>query len=243
MIEKNPLEKEIVEILFSSDEKNTLTPSFLEEIAQAHKEAIEEGYKIILFCSLNPKYFSNGLSPSYVLSLKREERIQVFDALAKFLIDLYLLPAIHFSLIQGFALAGGAVITLISDYRYMAPRSKIGFTETLVGLYVPSLLIEILRECVFPPYLKEVVWGNIFREEEAKKIGLIDSITPSLKEDALKRARRYLRYPDFQGIIATKKALREPLVKRLEKKWKEEREILKKFSQGDAFDKVMRSLL
>ena len=80
--------------------------------------------------------------------------------------------------ITGHAPAGGAVLSIMCDYRVMADGAfKIGLNETQVGLAVPAPIQAVLRRLV-GAYRAErlMVAGTMLDSAGAKTVGFVDEL-------------------------------------------------------------------
>ena len=122
--------------------------------------------------------FSAGLDVPALLQLKRDD-FRVFwndffglcAALARSSIPIV-------AAITGHAPAGGAVLSIMCDYRVMADGAfKIGLNETQVGLAVPECIQAALRRLV-GTYRAErlMVAGAMLDAADAKAIGFVDEL-------------------------------------------------------------------
>ena len=92
--------------------------------------------------------------------------------------DLACSPIPVVAAITGHAPAGGAVLSIMCDYRVMADGAyKIGLNETQVGLAVPATIQGALRRLV-GAYRAErlMVAGMMLESAEAKAIGFVDEL-------------------------------------------------------------------
>ena len=225
---------------------NELNSEFMQEIIQAHQDlAHDEGVKALILSSYNSKYFCNGIDPEYMLARSISGRREVFALLFQMLQVLYTFPKPHFAVIEGHAMAGGAVLGLISDFRYMADnRSRYCFSEAAVGLTVPHALLAMMRAAIHAPYInKAVMQCHAFRPQEACKAGIVDFVFPP--EDLLKRAKkdmqRLLRF-SLPSLISVKQNLRTPILEYMQKNREQALVEIEKFL-GQEFEERMRALL
>lgn len=114
--------------------------------------------------------------------------------------------------INGHAIAGGCVIAAACDVRLMATGDgRIGVPELLVGVPFPSLVIEVLRFALAPPYLQELMLrGATYKPIEALKRGVVDEVTDYLDARAIAVAQD-LAAIDPEAFRLTKLLLRAPV--------------------------------
>ncbi len=124
------------------------------------------------------KFFSIGLDLPGLLQLGRTEMTDFYVALNQVILDLYTLPIPTASAINGHATAGGGVLALGTDFRFVAAgRKLIGFNEVKIGLSVPGLADLMLRQLVGDRHATEMVFSGDFLEpDQSLEIGLVDAV-------------------------------------------------------------------
>ncbi len=121
--------------------------------------------------------------------------------------------------VNGHAVAGGAVLAAIADFRLMAAGpGRVGLTEILVGVPFPATILEIVRFACAGPSLPELLYhGRTYPPDEAVGRRLIDEVVAP--EELMPRA---LALADALGgrepvaFAAIKRALRADAIARVE---------------------------
>ncbi len=173
---------------------NTLTPDLLERLRVAHVElTANRDVRAIVLGSQNQKFFSNGLDPEFMLKCTRAERAEYFRTLMEMSIAMYSFPKLELAAIGGHAMAGGAVLGILCDFRFMAEgKHRFSFSEVRVGLTIPGSILGILEGVVGPQHLRDAAMlGELFRPEEAFRIGLVDRVVPP--DELHEQAERYIK--------------------------------------------------
>ena len=201
--------------------KNELNPEFLNEITQAHLILEkDDGVDGVIMSSIFPKYFSNGLDPIFILSQNDKGRFDLIQHFFKTIIAMYSFSKIHFSLIEGHAMAGGAFLGICSDYRYMSnAKGRYCFTEILIGLPIPAPLIQIIKEVIITKYLRQLTLeAKAYKAKEALEIGLVDYVMEpeELVSKAIKDMKKFVNFTQ-SSLRDTKKNLRLATMQGLEK--------------------------
>ncbi|MGH7320348.1 MAG: enoyl-CoA hydratase/isomerase family protein [Candidatus Rokuibacteriota bacterium] len=81
--------------------------------------------------------------------------------------------------IQGYALGGGAELTLACDVRFMADEAEIGFPEIELGLFPGAGGTQRLTRLLGPARaLQLMMEGRRLTGHEAKALGLVDRLLP-----------------------------------------------------------------
>jgi enoyl-CoA hydratase len=118
--------------------------------------------------------------------------------------------------VNGYAIAGGAVLACCADRRVMS-AGRIGITELQVGVPFPARAFEVVRFAVPHHYLSEFALGaTTYATDEALKRGWVDEVvTPGeLMPRALAVAQQYASLSPV-AFAQTKKQIREPAAVRL----------------------------
>lgn len=176
--------EQIAVIRFSNPPYNDLTDEIIDEHSAVFDQlSSDPGVSGVILTSLNEKYFCNGLAPDFMLNQDIRGRINTFKNLLTMVRNLYSFPKPFLCAINGHALAGGAVISALADWRFMADgKGRIGFTEVAVGIPVPPALIAVGREYIHPPFLRKTFMESyLYKPQEALKAGLLDAIFPQNK--------------------------------------------------------------
>ncbi|MEQ9364614.1 MAG: enoyl-CoA hydratase/isomerase family protein [Leptospirales bacterium] len=172
---------------------NDLTPEVIEELIEAHRLlAADDSVWMVVLGGQGEKFFCNGLSPEYILAQDAAGRAAVFARLFDLMRAMYAFPKIEAAAMGGHAMAGGAVLGILCDFRFMrAGKSRIGFSEVAAGLTVPEFLIDIIEGVIGPQHLVQTAMlAKAYRPEEALAIGLVDDVFPPEEFDA--RVEAYL---------------------------------------------------
>jgi len=172
----------IREIRMTRPPVNALNTGFVSLQKQALQEAVKCSDAIVL--SGLPGIFSAGLDVVELLPLGRNELQDFWRAFIELLETIACSPVPVAAAITGHAPAGGAVISLMTDYRVMSSGNyKIGLNETRVGLVIPHLLQDAMVTLVGPRVAeKMIVAGSLVSPEEALEIGLVDALEDGHEE-------------------------------------------------------------
>ena len=148
-----------------------------------------------------------GLDLPGLLQLGRAEMVEFYDAFNQVVLDLYTLPLPTASAIAGHATAGGAILAVTTDFRFVqSGRKLIGFNEVKIGVSVPCLPDLILRQLVGDRGATEMIYqGEFLEPEQARKIGLVDAVvsTKNLEKEAIGKIASLVALPQ-QGLSLVK---------------------------------------
>ena len=172
----------IREIQLTRPPVNALNPGLVTSLTQSLREAQAECDAIVL--SGLPGIFSAGLDVVELKSLDREAMRAFWKDFISLLETIACSPVPIAAAITGHSPAGGAVISLMVDYRVMSHgKFKIGLNETRVGLVIPPLLHNAVGRLTGPRAAERlVVGGELIDPEYALEIGFVDALEPGFEE-------------------------------------------------------------
>jgi enoyl-CoA hydratase len=189
--------------------------------------------------------FSAGADLRKVLAGDPSEIDQGIDSLTRNFRTLFTFPRPIVAAVNGFALAGGAVITCGCDHRLMGRTGAIGAIELSAGVPFPSWALELVRHNVPAGHFQEVVLlGRAYESEDALRIGLVDEIVDDerLMPRALEVARELARVP--RATYAHTKAMaRGPSVELADRVARETDEAIKQAWRSDEVHAAIRRQL
>ncbi len=203
-----------------TNDQNSLTRASLIELTKIlHDTQADEKYAALVFTSENPKFFSNGLDASNVGTTPDDKLAEEVGEIVLFFDHFLRFDKPVIAEVSGYAMGGGAVITVGSDYKYMLEgKARISFSEVLVGLPLPGTFIDKIARTVYPPFVNSVCAAENYKAGEAKAIGLIDETAPdleSLRKLTLKKLDYLNRIP-LSALQRTKQSINAPILERSE---------------------------
>jgi enoyl-CoA hydratase/carnithine racemase len=172
-------EESVSTVVFNHAPMNLMNIESMAALLEAHREAdANPDTRVIVMRSGIDKLFSNGIDPMAVLPADTEGRTAVFAALERLIRVLISLGKPHIAVLNGPALAGGAVLAVAADFRYFDEKAgAICFAEAKVGLPIPASIITLIRQYCAPAMLREVVLlGKHLKAPRALEAGLADGV-------------------------------------------------------------------
>jgi enoyl-CoA hydratase/carnithine racemase len=107
--------------------------------------------------------------------------------------------------VEGFALAGGCELAVLSDFIVAGETAVFGVPETTIGLFPGIGGTQLLPRILGAPLAKELIFtGRRMKAEEAKAAGLINHLVP--KGQALARALEIAASIAANGPLAVRQA-------------------------------------
>lgn len=216
---------------------NLLDIAFMEEFTAIHAAFRKDDavWGVILHSTV-PGYFSNGLDPDMMLQRDVRGRQEVFEVLLRMVLDVYAFEKPHISAIEGHAMAGGAVLAILSDWRFMSrDKSRISFSEVAVGLTIPKAIINLIEAATGPGPLREIAMlGGAIKSSDAQRLGLVDEVfdNGTTLREAEKFLKRIFELP-LASVRNVKQTLRAANIANL--KGREGLETLASFLSAESF--------
>jgi enoyl-CoA hydratase/carnithine racemase len=168
---------------------NALNLQMTDEMAKALQNLEHDSsVRSVVFCSSSAKFFSIGFDIPHLFELTRRDFGVFYHAFNRVCLHLYTLPKPTVAAITGHAIAGGCILALCCDYRFIADGRKLmGLNEIKLGVPVPYLADCVLRHLVGTRYAREVVeTGEFYPPEESSRLGMVDLVLPL--EEVMPRA-------------------------------------------------------
>ncbi|UCE35887.1 MAG: enoyl-CoA hydratase/isomerase family protein [Thermoplasmata archaeon] len=160
---------------------NPLNLEFLEEISKNLKKLKQDpSVRSVVVTSANDKFFSIGFDIPKLYDLSREEVSIFYQAYNRVCMDLYTFPKPTIAAITGHAIAGGCILTLCCDLRFIAEGKKLmGLNEIKLGVPVPYPGDRILTQLVGTRYASDIMnSGEFYSTSEQLRMGMVDFVLP-----------------------------------------------------------------
>ncbi|MCL4694866.1 MAG: enoyl-CoA hydratase/isomerase family protein [Candidatus Hydrogenedentes bacterium] len=207
-------------VTYTNPPFNLLDIEIMDALVAAHQEAdAHPDTRVIVTRSGLDGMFCNGLNPMTVLEADLDGRSAIFAGVGRMIHGLYSLRKPHIAVLNGPAMAGGAVFAITADFRYLdQDRGALCFAEAKVGVPVPEELAAIIAGVCSPAMLREVVMlGKNLKPEQALAAGLVDGIAPAdgLEELVSTQVARLSRL-SCDVVKACKASIRAPIWRRTE---------------------------
>lgn len=160
---------------------NALNLQLIRELAQGLQGVRDDpNVRGLVLASTNDKFFSIGFDIPGLFDLSRDDFTRFYQAFNSFCMDLYTLPKPTVAAITGHAIAGGCILTLCCDYRFIAEGRKLmGLNEIKLGVPVPYVADCVLRQLVGSRNAREVMYiGDFYQPEALLQLGMVDQVHP-----------------------------------------------------------------
>jgi enoyl-CoA hydratase/carnithine racemase len=168
---------------------NALSPSCIRELDEVLQSVENDpGVHGLVLGSSNEKFFSIGFDIPELFNLNRNDFRDFFRRFNQVCMNLYTLPKPTVAAITGHAVAGGCILALCCDYRFIAQGRKLmGLNEIKLGVPVPYLADRILHSLAGAGHARKIMEsGEFYAAEETLGMGVTDEVLAV--ETVLKRA-------------------------------------------------------
>lgn len=172
---------EIAVLRFTNGVTNPINLEFVKAISESIKILKRDNsVKGVVLASDNHKFFSIGFDIPKLYEQSRDGVKLFYESFNRLSLDLYTLPKPTIAAITGHATAGGCILALCCDYRFIAEGRKLmGLNEIKLGLPVPYPADCILRQLVGDRNATEIMYtGDFYNPEESVLMGMVDQVLP-----------------------------------------------------------------
>jgi enoyl-CoA hydratase/carnithine racemase len=179
---------------------NAIDPALVRGLAELVETAqSQEAVRAVVLTSTSLKFFSIGLDLPSLLGRPRPELAAFVDAFSRVCVSLFKLTKPTVAAVPGHATAGGCILALCCDYRYIADgRTLIGLNEVKLGVPIPFVADAILQSFLGPRAARDITDEGAFHlPAQALSLGLVDGVLPpaDLLTFSLDKARRLGELP------------------------------------------------
>ena len=160
---------------------NALNPKVVKELEAVLKQVKNDsGINGLVLGSSNEKFFSIGFDIPVLFEMNRDVFRGFYRMFNHICSDLFTLPKPTVAAITGHAIAGGCILALCCDYRFIAKGHKLmGLNEVKLGLPVPYLPDRLLHALVGVCKAREMMEsGKFYPSDEALEMGIVDHVVP-----------------------------------------------------------------
>lgn len=158
---------------------NPINPGMVHELNLALQSVRRQTeYKGLVISSANEKFFSIGFDIPELYGMIETEFSQFYRSFNRLCLELYCFPKPVVAALTGHAIAGGCILALCCDYRFISSGRKLmGLNEVKLGLPVPYPAACILRDLVGSRFTRQVTeGGDFFDPETAAHLGMVDRV-------------------------------------------------------------------
>jgi enoyl-CoA hydratase/carnithine racemase len=134
----------------------------------------------LVLTGFNEKFFSIGFDIPELFEMNKDDFKGFYRLFNRTCLDLFTLPKPTIAAITGHAIAGGCILALCCDYRFIAKGHRLmGLNEVRLGLPVPYLPDRLLHFLVGFRKAREIMdSGDFYPADKAFEMGIADKILP-----------------------------------------------------------------
>ncbi len=197
------------EIRIARPPANALDSETNSAITNAVVAAAAEGFGGVVI-SGQPGMFSAGLDVPALLKLDETGMETFWKSFVGLLETIARCPVPLVCAITGHSPAGGAVMSIFSDYRVAARGNfKIGLNEAAVGLPLPSIIFSALKRQLGARIAEQLAGpGMLVSPDDALACGLVDELAEpeQVIDTAISRLHLLLGVPEHSMLITRARA-------------------------------------
>lgn len=158
---------------------NAITLDLLESLAE-NLENLKKDPEVkgLVLSSTNDKFFSIGFNIPKLIKYSRKEFKIFYQKFNQLCLTLYTFSKPTTAAITGHAVAGGCILTLGCDYRFISSGKKfMGLNEIHLGVPVPYPAYCILQQLIGCHNTSNIIdSGEFFLPDKLKEMNLIDEV-------------------------------------------------------------------
>lgn len=214
------IKNDIAFVRMNSGVTNAVSPELIADLSGIMAKIKNDAAAMIL--TGNHRFFSMGFDLPRVMEFDRARLKTYLADFQNMIFEMAFLPLPVIAALTGHAVAGGAILAIVCDYRIAkSEKLRIGFNESLLGLTLPYLA-ELMLERFTGSRIcgRLMLEGSLIKAENAISLGLIDEACPleGVMERAVQKAGQFLEIPG-ETFIAMKEnhlaAVREKYLARV----------------------------
>jgi enoyl-CoA hydratase/carnithine racemase len=170
---------------------NPIDGDLVDRLSDALSEAREDpDVGGIVLASASEKFFSIGFDLPALYDQDRQAIVAFYDRFTHLCLDLYTWPGPTAAAVTAHAIAGGCILALCCDYRFVAEgRTLTGLNEIALGVPVPHLPQLILERLAGARACRQLLdSGELIDAFRQTELGIADRVLP--KDQVLAFASR-----------------------------------------------------
>jgi enoyl-CoA hydratase/carnithine racemase len=174
--------------------KNPFGPDIVEEMTKTFFDIRgDPNVRGLVISSTHERFFSIGLDLPNLIDMSKEDFASFMGSYNDMCMDLYSLPIPTLAAVNGHATAGGCILALCCDHRFMAEgRSLMGVNEVKLGVPVPYHADRILHDIIGARNAMEMMsTGDFYTTEMLHVLGVVDRVVPA--EELIDRSVDHVR--------------------------------------------------
>jgi enoyl-CoA hydratase/carnithine racemase len=147
----------------------------------------------VVLTSNNEKFFAIGFDLPELFDYDKEKMKLFYQTFNRLSLDIYTFPKPVIAALTGHAIAGGCILAICCDYRFIADGKKLmGLNEIKLGIPVPYPADCILRQLVGARIAQDMCYtGEFYKPRILFNMGLVDQVLSAeeLQKKAVEKAK------------------------------------------------------
>ncbi|NHJ02980.1 MAG: enoyl-CoA hydratase/isomerase family protein [Candidatus Heimdallarchaeota archaeon] len=227
---------------------NALNTALLNELQTTLSYfSADDNIRALVLTSSSDRFFSIGLDVPEVFDLSQSDFESFYRLFTQVCLDLFIFHKPVIAAIPGHATAGGCILALCCDYRYISQgKAVMGLNEIKLGVPVPYLADYILHSIVGTKDARSLMEsGNFLPVEELARFGLVDEVInpPSeLLKRAMEKAKEFCSYSPT-AYTAIKYNRTNPIITRYTQTREEEVKLFVQCWYSDTARHVLKEII
>jgi enoyl-CoA hydratase/carnithine racemase len=225
---------------------NALNLALVREVTDTLHRAAGDPQVRALVLSTGNKFFSIGFDIPHLFDLSPDDFATFYRTYNETCLALYTHPKPTVAAITGHAIAGGCILALCCDYRFIGQGRKLmGLNEIKLSVPVPYLADRLVHSLGTARAAREILeLGEFYQAEESLELGLVDQVWPL--EEVLPRSierARLLGASEPQAYRAIKRNRVEPVEAQVRARWEERQRTFVECWYSDAAREQLREAI
>ncbi len=165
------------EITMDDGKANAMDFDYFEEMNKALTAIESSGSKAVIIKG-RPGFFSGGLNVKLIATLAPNDLDRLAETFARAMLRVFLYPIPTIAVCTGHAIAGGAMLALACDRRYIMPGNyRVQMNEHAIGIPLPSWML-LIGESTIPVGIQTAVLlhAKAYMPEEACAAGIFHGL-------------------------------------------------------------------
>ena len=215
-IEVRTNEYGVARLTIQNGRGNPLSPDLLDLLNTELDKLTAKPPRALIIDTAGASIFSGGFSLPIVASWPRKDLRSFFEGFLDSLYKIMRISCPTISVIEGHAIAGGFILSLATDMRYIkdAPL-KFGLSEVDLGVALPAGAGVLFEWRTSPSAaLYYAMTGTLFDTKIAKEIGYATKVCLSPLEEAVQMAQSLAKKPG-NGVAGTRIYFNERIIQEM----------------------------
>lgn len=208
----------VARLTFRNGRGNPLSPDLLDELNYQLDILVANPPRALIIDTDAASIFSGGFALPVVASWPKPELRSFFEGFLDILYKIMKISCPTISVIEGHAIAGGFILSLSTDMRYIKNAGiKFGLSEVDLGVALPAGAGVLFEWRTSPnAALYHSMTGTLFSVQTATEIGYATKVCEHPLQDATAMAQSLAKKPG-RGVSGTRIYFNERIIQEMKK--------------------------